>query len=93
MEVAKIIYYTRVDGKSKTVPLRDLNLREYYYLEDVFYAVQDAVDEHDLLQRLKRILHDEVEIDTSETKCLRFVITDAHGTTNYIKFKPVKKEN
>ena len=92
MEVSKIIYYTRVGDKSRTVPMKEMNLRDEYYLEDVFYAVKDAVDEHDLLTRLKRILHDEVEIDTSETKCLRFVITDAHGNTNYIKFKPVKKE-
>lgn len=93
MEVAKIIYYTRVDGKSKTVSLKELNLREDFYLEDVFYAVKEAIDVNDLLQRLQRILCDTVEIDPTDTKTTRFTIVDACGNTNYLKFKPVKKEN
>ena len=92
MEIAKIIYYTRVDGKSKTVPLKELNLREDCYLEDIFYAVKDAIDEIDLLSKFKRIICDEVEIDTESTKCLRFIVTDAVGNINYIKLKPIKKE-
>ena len=90
MEVAKIIYYTRVDGKSKTVSLKELNLREDFYLEDIFYAVKEAVDEHDLLIRFKRIMGDPVELDT-KSKCLRFIVTDMDGHTNYIKFK-MRKE-
>ena len=93
MEVSKIIYYTRVEGKSKTVPLRELCLRDEYYLEDVFYAVKEAIDENDLLSRFKRILCDEVEIDAEATKCLRFIITDITGNKNYLKFKAVRKDN
>lgn len=92
MEVSKIIYYTRVDGKSKTVSLKELNLREDFYLEDIFYAVKEALDANDLLNRFKRILCDEVELDTESTQCLRFIITDFEGNTNYIKFKPMRKE-
>ena len=92
MNISKIIYYARVNGKSKTVSLKDLNLREDFYLEDVFYAVKDAIDENDLLERFKRILCDEVEIDVESTKCLRFIITDIAGNKTYIKFKPMRKE-
>lgn len=93
MEVAKIIYYTRVDNKSRTVSLKELNLREDFYLEDVFYAVKEALDANDLLQRLQRILCDEVELDTKDKKAVRFNITDLSGNTNYLKLKPVNEEN
>lgn len=92
MEVLKIIYYTRAEGKSKTVPLKELNLRDEYYLEDVFYAVKEATDENDLLDRLKRILCDDIKLDTEFTKCLRFIVTDAMGNINYIKLKTARKE-
>ena len=93
MEVSKIIYYTRVDGKSVTVPMKDINLREDFFLEDIFYAVKEATDENDLLNRFKRIICDEVEIDADATNHLRFTVTDMHGNVNYIKFKMRKKEN
>lgn len=88
MEVAKIVYYTRVDGKSKTVSLKELNLREDFYLEDVFYAVKEATDANDLLQRFQRILYDTVALDTADTKTTRFIIVDTEGNTNYLKLKP-----
>jgi hypothetical protein len=87
VEVSKIIYYTRVDGKSKTVSLKELNLREEYYLEDIFYAVKEAIDADDLLNRFKRIISDDVELDAEYTKYLRFIITDLTGNKNYLKFK------
>lgn len=93
MEVSKIIYYTRENGNSRTVSLKELNLREYCFLEDVFYAVRDAVDMEDLLSRFRRIICDPVELDTTDPKNPRFVITDATGNTNYIRLKPAKKEN
>ena len=92
MEVTKIIYYTREGDKHKTVSMKEMNLREDFYLEDVFYAVKDATDVNDLLDRLKRILCDEVELDTTDSTNLRFIVTDAWGTINYIKLKPAKKE-
>lgn len=93
MDISKIIYYTREQGRSKTVSLKELNLREDYYLEDIFYAVKEAVDVQDLLNRFKRILCDTVELDTEMTKCTRFIITDLDGRVNYIKFKPMRKEH
>lgn len=93
MEVAKIIYYTRVDGKSKTVSLKELNLREDFYLEDVFYAVKEAADIYDLTFRLKRILHDQIELDTEDPDNPRFTITDVRGNVNYLKLKPKKENN
>lgn len=92
MEVSKIICYTRVDGKSKTVSLKELNLRDDCYLEDIFYAVKDAVDENDLLNRFKRIICDDVELDTESKHFIRFTITDLYGNTSYLKLKPVRKE-
>ena len=92
MNISKIIYYTVEDNKSKTVSLRELSFREDFYLEDIFYAVKEAADKEDLLNRFKRILCDEVEIDPTATWCLRFIVTDTRGNTNYIKFKPGREE-
>lgn len=93
MNVAKIIYYT-VDGDSrKTVPLKALNLREFCFLEDVFYAVRDAADVEDLLERFRRIICDEVELDMRDPKNPRFIITEFNGNTNYLRLKLPKEEN
>jgi hypothetical protein len=92
MEVAKIIYYTREGDKHRTVSMKELNLREDFYLEDVFYAVRDAVGVYDLLDRLKKILHDQVELDTENQNNIRFIITDVCGNVNYLKLKPAKGE-
>lgn len=92
MEVSKIIYYTREGDKNKTISLKELNLREEYYLEDVFYAVKDSIDEYDLMTRLANILHDGICLDCNTKPDIVYLITDIQGNTNYLKLK-MKKEN
>ena len=91
MNISDIIYYRREDGKSKTLSLRDLCLRDEFFLEDVFYAVKDATDEEDLLGRLRRIIWDEIELDTANPKNIRFLVTDTYGNKNYLKLKRTKE--
>jgi hypothetical protein len=83
-----------VGDKSKTISLKELSLREDFYLEDVFYAVKEATDEFDLLERFRRICCDPIELDkvSKSPMYIRFTVTDAMGNTNYLKFK-TKKEN
>lgn len=92
MEISKIIYYTREGDKNKTISLKELNLREEYYLEDVFYAVKEATDEYDLMTRLTNILHDRICLDCDARPEIVYLITTVQGDTNYLKLK-MKREN
>lgn len=89
MDISNIIYYTRDEatGKSSTISLRELCLRDEYSLEDIFHAVKDATDELDLLMRLQRLIHDRLYLDTSSANYLRMVVVDVQGNTNYLKFR------
>lgn len=93
MDISNIIYYTREDNKSRTISLRELCLREDVEFEAIFHAVRDAVDVQDLLDRFRRICCDQVELDEDLGRNIRFIITDVHGNTNYLKFKQARKEN
>ena len=92
MNISDIIYYRRENGKSKTLSLRDLCLRDEFYLEDVFYAVKDAIDEEDLLGRLCRIIWDPIELEKITPENIRFLVTDTYGNTNYLKMKRKKEK-
>lgn len=92
MEISNIIYYTRENDKSKTLSLRELCLRDDFDLEAVFHAVRDAVDEKDLLIRIRRISCDTIDIDTTSASYIRFIVTDVRGNTNYLKFKKRKEQ-
>ena len=87
MDISNIIYYTQKGDEYKTKSLRELCLREEFDLEAVFYAVRDAIDEKDLLIRIRRICCDQIELDTTSALYIRFVVTDVYGNTNYLKFK------
>ena len=89
MDITNILYFTRDEGaeKNRTLSLRELNLREEYDLEAIFYAVRDAVDAQDLLERIQRIVFEEVEFDKDEPSFIRFVVHDCNGRTNYLKFR------
>ena len=90
MEIANIIYYTRVGDKSKTLSLRDLCLRDEFCLEDVFRVVKEATDEQDLLCRIRRICCDIIEPDHEKPGYIRFKVMDIYGNTNFLKFKKRK---
>lgn len=89
MDISNILYYTRDYGaeKNRTLSLRELNLREEFDLEAVFYAVRDAVDAQDLLERIQRLVFDEVRFDDESKSYVRFVVHDCNGNNNYLKFR------
>ena len=92
MDISHIVYYKRVNDKGTTVPLRDLNFREDFFLEDLFYAVRDSIDEQDFVERFRRICYDQIEyVGTSETQH-RYVVTDVHGNINYLKLTKRKEK-
>ena len=92
MDISNIIYYTREGNKSKTISLRELDLREEFDLEAIFHAVRDAIDEQDLLCRIRRISCDLIELDTTSASYVRFIVTDVCGNTNYLKFKKRREQ-
>lgn len=92
MDISNIIYYTREGDKSKTLSLRDLCLRDEYDLEDVFYTVRDALDNHDLLCRLRRVCCDQIDFDTENPSYIRFIVLDVYGNTNYLKLRKRKEQ-
>lgn len=90
MDISNIIYYTREAGKSKTISLRELCLRDDVDLESVFYAARDAEDTQDLLGRLRRLSCDTIELDHETEHYIRFTVIDVTGNTNYLKFRKRK---
>jgi hypothetical protein len=87
MELGKIVYYTREGIRHSTISLRELCLYEDVDLESIFYAGRDAVDAHDLLNRLTRICRDPIALDEDDPTYVRFTVYDtAHGRINYLKF-------
>lgn len=93
MEVSNIIYYTREGDKSKTISLRELCLREEVEFEAIFHAVRDAIDAQDLLNRVRRICCDQIEFEQETGKYIMFTVLDAHGNTNYLKFRKKKEKH
>jgi hypothetical protein len=92
VDISNIIYYTREGGKSKTLSLRELCLKDEIDLESVFHAVRDAVDTHDLLCRFRRISCDVIELDQETDAYIRFTVLDVCGNTNYLKFRKKKEK-
>ena len=91
MDISNIIYYTRKEGTSKTLSLRELCLRDEFELEDVFRVVKEATDSHDLLCRIRRVCCDVVEFECENPGYIRFTVLDVCGNTNYLKFKKRKE--
>ena len=98
MDISNIIYYSWSDDKGKTLPLRDLCLKEKFEskLESIFYAARDAVSTEDLLNKFRNMCHESFEISEETTSYIVFDVVDAYGNTNYLKFqkqKVIKREN
>ena len=93
MEISKIIYYSRKTGKSQTLSLRELCLKDGYNcgLHTVFYAVRDSVDVPDLLEKFKSMCYESIEFDCEEPTYIRFKEIDMHGNINLLKFKKIKR--
>ena len=95
MNIPKIAYYSVNENNqtNATLSLRELCLRDEFDLEDVFYAVRDAIDAEDLLQRFTRICCDQIEFDIETHLYIRFKVTDVYGNTNYLKFRKKRGPN
>lgn len=91
MERMDIIYYTRKDDKGITISLRELCLREEVALEAIFYALRDSTDEYDLLDNLRRLICDEINLGEVTDTYIQYTITDSDGNTNYLKFKKSRR--
>ena len=90
MEVKRIIYYRCDDEKRDTLSLRDFCLREGFELKDIFYAVKDATDAQELLDVLRRMCYEHIELECDEPSYIRFIVVDAYDNTNYLKLKKAK---
>ena len=92
MEVKRIIYYRSNDEKRDTLSLRDFCLHEGFELKDIFYAVKDAADAQELLDMLRRICYEHIELEHDEPSYIRFTVVDAYDNINYLKFKKTKEK-
>lgn len=92
MQISKIIYYTRKNGTSETVSLKELGLRNDVEFESLFHAIKDVEDAQDLLVKFRRLSCDTIEFDHETESYIRFIVTDAKGNTNYLKFR-IRKDN
>ena len=87
MEVKHIVYYRCNDEKRDTLSLRDFCLREGFELKNIFYAVRDAADAQELLDMLRRICYEHIELEHDNPSYIRFTVVDAYNNTNYLKLK------
>jgi hypothetical protein len=94
MNISNIIYYNLdvETEKRTTLSLRELSLREGFELESLFTAVKDATGAEDLLNRIRVIIHEPVELDCETATYIRFKVLDVYGTLNYLKFKKKKEK-
>ena len=92
MKISKIIYYTRKNGTSETVSLKELGLRDDVEFESLFQAIEDVEDAQDLLVKFRRLSCDTIEFDHETEHYIRFTVVDARGRKNYLKFR-IRKDN
>ena len=91
MEVSNIIYYTRQNQKSRTLSLRSLCMKdENNGLEAIFFVTNDTNDAQDLLDKLSKLIYEQLELEIDNLSYIRFKVTDAYGNTNYLKFQKQK---
>ena len=91
MEVKHIIYYRRSDEKSVTLSLRDFCLHEGFELKDIFYAVKDAANSQELLNRFREMCYDFFELLEETDSYIVFSVVDVYENTNYLKLQKIKK--
>ena len=88
MDVSSIIYYTREDGKGKTLSLRSLCLKQDDpKLESIFYAVKDATDGVSLLDKLQTMCFEEMSLESEEESHVLLKVIDAYQNVNFLKLK------
>ena len=92
MEVKRIIYYRCNDEKREPLPLRDFCLRDGFELKDIFYAVRDAADARELLDILRRMCYEHIELECEDPSYVRFTVVDAYDNTNYLKLNKIKNQ-
>lgn len=91
MEVAKIIYYTREEGKNSPLSLHNICPKdESKGLETIFYLVKDATDVHDFLEKWNDTYYNRIELEFETPSYIRFTVIDAYDNTNYLKLKKPK---
>ena len=92
MEVKYIVYYRCNDDKRDTLSLRDFCLREGFELKDIFYAVRDAANAQELLEALRCMCYEHIELECDEPSYIRFTVVDAYDNTNYLKLKKINNQ-
>ena len=92
MEISNIIYYSRQDKKNKTLSLYNLSLRGHYEceLKTIFNVARISVDSKDLLKNFQNICDEHIELHYETPYYIRFLVSDAYGNTNYLKFQKSK---
>lgn len=91
MEISKIIYYTRKDGKNHPISLQNLCPKEDNKgLETIFYLVKDATDIRDFLERWNDTYYSHLEFECETPSYIRFKEIDVYKNTNYLKLKRKK---
>ena len=91
MEVKRIIYYRCNDEKSETLSLRDFCLHEGFELKDIFYAVKDAANSQELLNRFREMCYETFELLEETVSYIEFSVVDVYENTNYLKLQKIKK--
>ena len=92
MDVKRIIYYGCNDEKREPLSLRDFCLHEGFELKDIFYAVRDAADAHELLDILHCMCYEHIELECDKPSYIRFTVVDAYDNTNYLKLKKINNQ-
>lgn len=89
MEVSNIIYYYRDDRKNQTLSLRNLRLKEISEncIESLFSIAYESHDATELLENMKKICYDNIEMGMETASFVCFTVIDNNNNRSYLKFK------
>ena len=94
MDISNIIYYTREDGKGKTLSLRSLCFKQDgQNLESIFYAVKAAPDILSLLNQLEAMFYDKITLEFEDESYILLKVIDVYQNINFLKLQKRKVIN
>lgn len=79
-----IAYYTKT---RVPVSLRDIVLCDFCSIDDIFNAVDEAMDTTDLTNKLCTIINQQFFVDRVTDKYIRYIIIDRCNNRSYLKIR------
>lgn len=67
--------------------LTSLTLYSGYFLQDIFYAIEQSKDFDELTAKIRNIVDEDIAINKISENYIRYIVTDHSGNRNYLKIR------